>query len=244
MNFANTPKRIEELVQTSETFLKTKKMTTKESQKLRGRMQFADSQLFGRVGRLCMRAVTNHGFSGGGPKISSECVSALDRFQTPVGTSQASSRLRNLRIGPGSFLLTLVMSQQQPNGSVGLGGVIYDPAGCLVQSFSISLNDSQIKAFGGDQKSTIILEAELLALVVAASLWQPLFGGCPTVFYVDNNSARDVAISGCGRSAVANDLLELPARCRDELWGFCIVQSYPFAIKIPLMSLLGDQTFG
>ena len=36
-----------------------------------------------------------------------------------------------------------------------------------------------------------------------------LFGGCPTVFYVDNNSARDVAISGCGRSAVANSLLDI-----------------------------------
>ena len=81
VEFANTPKRIEELVQTIETFLKTKKMTTKESQKLRGRMQFADSQLFGRVGRLCMRAVTNHGFSGGGPKMNCECVNALVRFR-------------------------------------------------------------------------------------------------------------------------------------------------------------------
>ena len=73
------------------------------------------------------------------------------------------------------------------NGSVVWAESSMIPRGGLVQSFSISLNDSQIKALGGDLKSTIIFEAELLALVVAASLWQPLFGGCPTVFYVDNN---------------------------------------------------------
>ncbi len=79
----------------------------------------------------------------------------------------------------------------------------------IFQSFSVSLSESQIHALGGSEKRTIILEAELLALVVALNLWRPLFGGCPTVFYVDNNSARDVAISGCGRSAVASSLLDI-----------------------------------
>ena len=74
-----------------------------------------------------------------------------------------------------------------------------------MQSFAGSLSESQICALGGNDKKTIIFEAELLALVVSINLWRPLFGGSPTVFYVDNNSARDVAISGCGHSLVAND---------------------------------------
>ena len=207
VEFTNTPKRIEELVQTIESFLRTKKMTTKESQKLRGRMQFADSQLFGRVGRLCMRAVTNHGFSGGGHKIGSECVSALERFKHQLELP----RPRLITKSSARTWLVFTDACYEPTATewkCGLGGVIYDPDGHMVQSFSFSLSDSQIKALGGDQKHTIIFEAELLALVVAASLWQPLFGGCPTVFYVDNNSARDVAISGCGRSTVANILLD------------------------------------
>ena len=81
VEFSNTPKRTEELIQTIDGFLCNQRMSLKDSQKLRGRMQFADSQLFGRVGRLCMRAVTAHGFSRDGPKLKRECIDALTRFR-------------------------------------------------------------------------------------------------------------------------------------------------------------------
>ena len=61
------------------------------------------------------------------------------------------------------------------------------------------LSREHIVSLGGDDKETIIFEAELLAFVVAMSQWAPLFQGCPVVFFVDNNSARDVAISGSAR---------------------------------------------
>ena len=39
-------------------------------------------------------------------------------------------------------------------------------------------------------------------------LWQTHLAGAPVVFYTDNNSARDVAISGSGRAEVPKALLE------------------------------------
>ena len=44
-------------------------MTLLEAQKLRGRMQFMNGQLFGRLGALCMREVTNHAFLVDGIKF-------------------------------------------------------------------------------------------------------------------------------------------------------------------------------
>lgn len=134
-------------------------------------------------------------------------MSALERFKCHVEIAKPRQILKS---SPRTWLI-FTDACYEPTATdwkCGLGGVIYDPAGRLVQSFSFSLSDAQIRALGGDQKKTIIFEAELSALVVAASLWQPLFGGCPTVFYVDNNSARDVATSGCGGSTGANKLLD------------------------------------
>ena len=40
-------------------------------------------------------------------------------------------------------------------------------------------------------------------------LWAEQLSHAPVVVYVDNNSVRDVAISGAARSKTANDLLEV-----------------------------------
>ena len=58
-------------------------------------------------------------------------------------------------------------------------------------------------------KETVIFEAELVALICAMRLWKHRLQGQPVLFFVDNNSARDVAISGAARSPVANRLLDL-----------------------------------
>jgi len=76
LNFAK------ELSETIQNCVDSGNMTLLESQRLRGRMQFADGRLFGRIGQLCLRAVSNHGFSGKGPKIPDDCITALLRFQT------------------------------------------------------------------------------------------------------------------------------------------------------------------
>ena len=62
VEFGNTAKRKAELLETINAILAKGTMTLTEAQKLRGRMQFMDGQLFGRLGRLCTRAVTDHAF--------------------------------------------------------------------------------------------------------------------------------------------------------------------------------------
>ena len=80
VNFSNTPKRVDELSTSIARSLEKGTMTVLECQKLRGRMQFADSQLFGRAGKLCMKAISDHAFVHGAGKMRSECHNALQRF--------------------------------------------------------------------------------------------------------------------------------------------------------------------
>ena len=80
INFINTEKRIKELSDAIGDIIKKGSMTVLESQKLRGRMQFADGQVFGRLGKLCMKAITNHAFKSQGDNLEKQTVDALRRF--------------------------------------------------------------------------------------------------------------------------------------------------------------------
>ena len=65
-----------------------------------------------------------------------------------------------------------------------------------------------MNTLGGQFKSTTIFEAELLALVLAISIWSNIIRSTSVIAFIDNNARRDVAISGAGRNVVANSLVE------------------------------------
>ena len=85
--------------------------------------------------------------------------------------------------------------------------MLLDHNGSLVSAFSLCLSLDDLRALGYPTKSTVIFEAELLALLVGFILWKKLLLGRPCVAYVDNNSTRDVSISGCARSQPGSALV-------------------------------------
>ena len=93
--------------------------------------------------------------------------------------------------------------------SQALAHAVEDAFGLRSGSNSTCNTPSVIKTvLGSTHKKTIIFEAELLALVLAFSVWKAVVSSTALVCFVDNNSARDVAISGCGGNSVANALIE------------------------------------
>ena len=120
------------------------------------------------------------------------------------------------------------------NWPCGIGGVIYDSHGVPIEFFSMCLSREHIVSLGGDDKETIIFEAELLALVVAMSQWAPLFEGCPVLF-VDNNSSRDVAISGSARNRAANLMLDALLKVEASSSAF------PWYARVPSPSNPSDE---
>ena len=207
INFINTEKRIRELSDAIGDIIKKGKMTVLESQKLRGRMQFADGQVLGRLGKLCMKAITNHAFKNRGDKLEKQTVDALRRFTIFLNYAKP----RSLELASDSVWTIYTDACYEPhreNWVCGLGGVLVNPLGNKVAFFSVELSAEQRNALGAGSKRTIIFEAELLAMVLAFSVWKSIIGSSSIICFVDNNSARDVAISGCGRNSVANVLVE------------------------------------
>ncbi|CAK9023217.1 Uncharacterized protein SCF082_LOCUS16122 [Durusdinium trenchii] len=126
----------------------------------------------------------------------------------------------------------------QPNDSewpCGVGGVLYDDEGNEVSAFSLGLAVAELAALGYPGKKTVIFEAELVAIIVAITLWGDVVGSCPCLIFVDNNSARDVAISGRGRSSPADALVGVLLQVEDSL------SITPWIARVPSSSNPSDE---
>eukprot|EP00435_Cladocopium_sp_Y103_P067862 s777_g30.t1 len=117
----------------------------------------------------------------------------------------------------------------------GLGGVLVSPAGEKLAFFSVCLTREQINSLGALEKKTIIFEAELLAMILAYALWKEKSLAQSLVCFVDNNSARDVAISGCGRNEVARALVEFLLKLEMD------ASSTPWYARVPTPSNIADE---
>ena len=83
-------KRIDELVATITEILDTGTLSAQKAFSLRGRMQFAHAQLWGRSSKLCLNAVTRHAYTRTGDAVGVEienflrlCVSCLRTSKPP-----------------------------------------------------------------------------------------------------------------------------------------------------------------
>ncbi|CAE7032315.1 unnamed protein product [Symbiodinium sp. CCMP2592] len=178
-----------------------------EALRLRGRCQFADSQIFGRTGKKCLGLITAHAY-GLEEAISHELRVSLERFLQRLECDAP----RLIKILEGGFWKVYTDASYEPGATTsycGIGGVLVDPSGVPRKFFSAVLDDSQ-KIFLGESKSAqIIFQAELLALTIAMDAWSHDFKGCPVIFFVDNNGVRDITISGHAKASIARRLLEI-----------------------------------
>ena len=164
--FANAQKRIGELLSALDEVLSSGLLSKQDALVLRGRMQFAKAQIWGRTARLCLDAVTRHAYDDSGTAVSDHLRESLLRFKKFL--SQARPRELSRALESPMFLFTdASFSPAESSWPCGLGGVLVDGFGRVVSAFSFCLSMADLNALGYPQKSTVIFEAELLALLVS-----------------------------------------------------------------------------
>ena len=208
VEFSNTESRVKEVCGTINSVLESGELRYKDAIRLRGRLQFADGQLFGRLGKLCLKAITEHACSQKGCKISKRCSSLLALFCKALEVGKP--RIISLASSSNWFIFTdACFEPDHETWKCGLGGILVDMTGRATQYFSLCLSDSQTSDLGGSSKKTIIFEAEMVAVIVAIRLWMECIRNAMVICFIDNNSARDISISASGRSSLAMALVEV-----------------------------------
>ena len=207
VEFSNTPSRKDELVKAIDMATSTKLLDHKEAQRLRGRLQFATGQIFGRTSKLCLKALDDH-VRCGAQRLSSDSLRALSLFRQTL--IQGFPRSIGRPAGQTLVLFTDAAYEITPAGpSCGLGAVLYTQHGTPLAFFSHRLSPQHVERLGGSDKKTIIFEAELLAYVASIILWKSKIRNRPLSAFIDNNSARDACISGRARNEVGQHLIAL-----------------------------------
>ncbi|CAE7222589.1 unnamed protein product [Symbiodinium sp. CCMP2592] len=205
--FHNTDKRILEVSATLRHAADDPALTQKDLSRIRGRMVFARGQLFGRAGRLCVAALAGEGCSTKA-NLSNDAKQAMLQFADLLEANWPRV-LRDVSADPVYIFTDASYSEVSGGTFCGIGGVCFDHKGHPLGFLSEELSCFQKRLLGEGRSKTIIFEAELATIVIAYVLWKDWLRGKPAVIFVDNNSARDVSISGTSRNDVGKSLASL-----------------------------------
>ena len=227
---SNKPSRIKEVSGMIQAVIGNGKLSFTESSKLLGRIQYADSQIMGRTGRLAMCAiresVKRH------ENMSALSSEALQSFRVLL------DRLSNgvPRIVPCNDWLppVLVFTDGASEGDLHtVGGVLFDPELDRPEFFSGVLPQALVEDWQESMKH-VIGPVELYAVVLARSVWSTALSQRRCVFFIDNSSAMDACIKGTSPSpAFRKLLLEFE---RLELREPC----WPWFTRVPSESNVAD----
>ena len=204
--------------------------------KLQGRLQFAEEgQLFGRAGRMMLHTLSNFIHNPAGGTTAEDCVEAMSLFLALLERGKPGT-LVDARSHHQWMIFTDASYDPGHTGwECGIGAMLFSSKGELVAAFSFPLDVSMRAALGEQTKRTIIFEAEFLALVCAMKLWVRYLAWSPVVAFVDNNSARDVAISAKARSIAAKGLVSEYLKAE---YDFGVI---PWVCRVPSPSNCADM---
>ena len=205
--FDNTEKRTQELLSSLSKVLISGKLSRHEALRLRGRLQFACGQLFGRIGKASLAVLTFHAYAAVSSLLSNEAIVALQSFVRLLTISEPRKILRHE--GHPWFLFTDAAFEEK--GGVffaGIGAVLVDGHGVCRQFFSEVLDDCMLKDLNVSKRSTIIFELEMFAILCGFHVWQNVLKNQHLVVFTDNNGARDCIISCTTQSLNAVPILK------------------------------------
>ena len=213
----NTEKRRTELISLIKNYLISGSITQKEALQLRGRLQFAQAQFFGRLGRRCLHEITRHAYSGK-TKLSAIAQERLEEFGKFL--SSAQPRLVG-QVSCRTFMILTDAAFEKETRTGGLGGILLTGSGSALSYFSVAISEQQADSLTVQEEQTIIYELEMFGLLVGLKL---LVGktaafaeacsqagataGTGVTCYIDNDAARHAFISGTSKKGVAGILID------------------------------------
>ena len=221
----NTEKRKAEAIQEINAALETNELDPKLSERLRGRLQFASCQVFGRRPKAALKLLAAHGRQR--KWELSECARhALLQLKQFLSCGKP----RPIRARKDSFVHIYVDAAFEPEGHSGLGGVVFGPGGQALGWFGYKLDHATLSRLlkGRDKvRETVIFELEALALAISLRAFSPFVERRGAVIFTDNDGVLGSFIRGHSENDVCSRLIEFFGQCEEELENTCWMDRVP-----------------
>ena len=192
----NTEERVEELVNELDGALRTNMLPRSEGEKLRGRLQFASSQVFGRKFRRLLKVLSNH-VTRGRKTFSQHTQSRLRDIRELL----IRNIPRNIEASQAEVLHIYVDASFDYSDYSGLGGMIVDMSEKVVSFFSVKVDTGMLDEIMAKGQKTVIQELEMMAVLAAMNVWKDLTKACRVVLFTGSEAVRGAFL----KSWSAND---------------------------------------
>ena len=161
---SNVESRVRELVCAIDGILTKGSLTTAEMRVLRGRLVFAEAQIFGRLTGIHMKQLSRFENLVGDAPVDNELKRSLIFLRDRVLCGEPRKLLS--AVGRVYHLYTDACYE---DGSGGLGGVLFDENGQMLSFFSETLSPEWVKLINPTGKKGMIFELETLATALGVT---------------------------------------------------------------------------
>jgi hypothetical protein len=216
---SNTASRVEEISEEIRRLLETGFITQSEAQKLRGRMQFAESQIYGRTGKRCIASLRDFACRRHS-KIDDRDATFLKRFLSLLESEEP--RVVSVQNDFSVIIITDACYERDSRERIcGLGGTLVDTASGVKLFFSCELSEDQRRILGEPSKKQIIFEAETLCAILAYTLWLSHLRDRMCFLYVDNEGTKFSLMKGLSENATVDLMAQIFAETKIHAGTLC-----------------------
>ena len=202
----NTAKRIEDVSAEIDRALEENFLSAKDGERLRGRLNFMESQLFGKPSQQAFRGLSRHVLAGGG-KLSTASRVHLQFLKDRISKGKPRKVTTSLE----DTMHIFVDACHEPGAPqpAGLGGNLINSSGQFLEYFSEMLDEQILSSINVRSSGNPIFELECLAILCALHLWHPRVAGRHLIVYTDNNGALGSMIKGYSENPEGNAIVRL-----------------------------------
>ena len=206
-SIGHTDSRVSELSTCIADILAKGSISSKEAERLRGRMQWFETFAFGRVANLPMRVLSKLASSNRSSlKLTAPDVSSLTFLKDRVLTAPP------VRISKISMNTVLIFTDGSCEGEDslkgGVGGILINEWGAAISCFSEEV-PSYIMEDLKHYSSHPIFELEILPVLCGIFTWSAYLTSKQCVFYLDNEAAQGALVKGSSETSYAARMLRL-----------------------------------
>ena len=229
----NTANRKSEIGAAIDNIITSGSLAKLDALRLRGRMQFASGQIFGRLAKKVLAVITGHAYGSSTSQLSPNLVTSLVLYKKLLDVDVP----RELRIGSNKSFCVFTdasFEPDHPEWQAGLGAVLCSTEGKIIQYFSVHADAALREKLNVSQRKTIIFELEFFTIWCALRCWSKWFRDSQVVLYTDNDGVRDCLIACQTDSTNGRQILDACLRAEFELRG-----NFWFA-RVPTDSNIAD----
>ncbi len=198
----NKKERAEKICADVERMISAGRATPTEIEAMRGSLNFAKAQCFGRCGAASL-CFMSEAVRCGPVHLDLMAIEHL-RFWPKYFANAKPRTVRYVDDRPPAVIFT----DGAEEGAVGVGGILMDAASAGHEYFGGIVDDQIVQGWlAAGNKQRVIHQAEVYPALIALGIWAEQLRGRRVIFFVDNDAAKECLIKGTTRSKASAKLV-------------------------------------